>query len=49
MDLFAFSMCRHPVRPAPFVVDASFFSTSWFGLLCQESIAHRCVDLFLGL
>ena len=43
------STCRHPVRPAPFVEDAFFFSIVYFWLLYQKTGIHRCVDLCLSL
>ena len=42
MDLFAFSTCRHSVRPAPFVKDAFFFSLYGFGFFVK-------IQLFIGL
>jgi hypothetical protein len=43
------SICKHLVRPAPFVKNAFFCSNVWFWFLYQKSGAHRCVDLCLGL
>ena len=40
---------RQPVRPAPFIEDASFFSIVYFWRLCQRSSDGNCVVLFLGL
>jgi hypothetical protein len=36
-----------PVFSAPFVDEAVFFSTAWFGLLCQVSNGCSCVDFCL--
>jgi hypothetical protein len=49
MDLFAFSTCRHPVRPAPLVEDGLFFFPLYgfaFFIKIQVSIG---VCLFQGL